>query len=100
LQPDKFGPPRIMSRPTRKDKAPMANVKEILRDLRAERDKLDAAIQALQGIDHSGRAPNGRRHRSIKATTRRARRRMSAAGRARIAAAQRARWAKIRGKKT
>jgi hypothetical protein len=64
----------------------MVNVSGILKLLIEERDRLNTAIAALQGV--SGGASRGRR----KGT-------MSAAGKARSAAAQRARWAKIRRSK-
>src|SRR5438876_12328112 len=62
----------------------MANFDAIVKQLEAERDRIDAAIKALRGIGQhsSGSQPN---------------RRISAAGRARIAAAARARWAKVKG---
>jgi len=63
------------------------NLDQILGELRNERDRLDRAIAALDGISTG------------KAVTRRGRRggrHLSAAARARIAAAQRARWAKLR----
>jgi len=72
----------------------MADYRAVLKQLQAERDRLDNAITAIAGIGRddtrSARSTGGRRGR----------RRMSAAGRARIAAAQRARWAKKRGQKT
>jgi hypothetical protein len=61
----------------------MTNLTEIIKQLEAERGRIDAAIRALRGV---GTVP----------ATKGKRRTMSAAGRARIAAAQRARWAKIR----
>src|SRR5256885_127593 len=65
---------------------------QILAQLRDERDRLDKAIAAIDGIGTStrGRPPGTR------AASGRRRRKMSAAGRARIAAAQRARWAKAK----
>jgi hypothetical protein len=66
----------------------MSNLDSILTELRSERDRLNHAIAALEGI--------GSDHASYKPT----RRKLSAAGRARIAASQRARWAKFKaGKK-
>jgi hypothetical protein len=54
--------------------------------------KLDDAITTLQKLSRNGaRPPAG-------VGGRKARRRMSAAGRRRIAAAQRARWAKVKAK--
>lgn len=80
----------------------MANFGRVLRNLRQERDhaqreveRLDQAISVLEGLssrDHMGRRRGPGRPRK-------ARRGMSAAGRARIAAAQRARWAKLKRKK-
>jgi hypothetical protein len=58
----------------------------IVKQLEAERDRLDSALQALRGIGHVSGRGGGRKGRT-----------MSAAGRRRIAAAQRARWAKVRG---
>jgi len=65
----------------------MADFGAIVKQLEAERDRLDAAITALRGL--SGNTSGVPRKR----------RTMSAAARRRIAAAQRARWAKLRGKK-
>jgi hypothetical protein len=70
----------------------MSAYSRILQELVDERDRLNEAITAIEGISGNG-------SRSVAGTRgRRGRRRMSAAGRARIAAAQRARWAKQRGK--
>ena len=63
----------------------MADLSAIVAQLKAERAKLDKAIEALSGVDGSGGG--------------RGTRRLSAAARARIAAAQRARWAKFKAKK-
>ena len=71
----------------------MADYRGVLKQLEQERDSLNQAIKAIEGISIDGRG-------SARITRgRRGRRRMSAAGRARIAAAQRARWAKQRGQK-
>jgi hypothetical protein len=62
----------------------MADLGAVVAQLKAERAKLDKAIEALSGVGvNSG---GGRR-------------RLSAAARERIAAAQRARWAKFKAKK-
>jgi hypothetical protein len=66
----------------------MADLGSILHQLKQERDRLTSAIEALEGVAHSGHAAGGGRGRR--------RRKMSAAARARIAAAQRARWAKVK----
>ena len=63
----------------------MVDLSDIIKHLVTERDRLNDAIAALQGVNgvpHSGK-PGGKRG-------------ISAAGRARIGAAQRARWAKVR----
>jgi hypothetical protein len=65
----------------------MADLDAMVAQLKAERAKLDKAIEALSGVagKSSGGGPGTRR--------------LSAAARARIAAAQRARWAKFKAKK-
>src|SRR5438309_8574071 len=62
----------------------MANLDAIVKELEAERDRIDSAITALRGIGQSSSGSQPKRH-------------ISAAGRARIAAAARARWAKVKG---
>ena len=66
----------------------MADLSAVVAQLKAERAKLDKAIEALSGFagksSDAGRGP----------------RRLSAAARERIAAAQRARWAKFKAKKS
>jgi hypothetical protein len=65
----------------------MADLGAVLEQLKAERTKLDKAIEALSSVaGKSGGGGGGKR-------------RLSAAARARIAAAQRARWAKFKAKK-
>ena len=70
------------------------NTKEILASLRAERDKLNKAITAVETL---AEAPPSSAKANNKATTSAAgkpkKRVMSAAGRKRISEAQRARWA-------
>jgi hypothetical protein len=61
------------------------NLNQVIGLLKAERARIDAAIQALEGSV----SPNNSSGRRFK---------MSAAGRARIAAAQRRRWAKVKAK--
>ena len=81
------------------------NTNEIVQRLRAERARLDAAIQALQGIGGAGSGKRrGRPPASVNkpvSTTRTKRRGMSAAARKRIAEFMRKRWAaaKKSGKK-
>ena len=64
----------------------MADLGAIVAQLKAERAKLDKAIEALSGVAGNSGGNGGRR-------------KLSAAARARIAAAQRARWAKFKAKK-
>jgi hypothetical protein len=59
------------------------HLSEIVKELKAERSRLDAAINALEGVSSNGAGPRKRGT-------------MSLAGRRRIAAAQRARWAKFK----
>jgi hypothetical protein len=61
----------------------------IIKQLTEERDRLNAAITALQGLSPAA-SRKGSPHKGRTKGT------MSAAGRARIAAAQRARWAKVK----
>jgi hypothetical protein len=63
----------------------MADLGAIVAQLKAERAKLDKAIEALSSV--AGRSGGS------------GKRRLSAAARGRIAAAQRARWAKFKAKK-
>jgi hypothetical protein len=67
----------------------MANLTSVLKYLEQERNRL--GVQ-LEGLNHALSVLSG-------TSNHRARRTISAAGRARIAAAQRARWAKVRGHK-
>jgi len=64
----------------------MADVGARVAQLKAERAKLDKAIEALSSV--AGKSGGGGGTRKL-----------SAAARARIAAAQRARWAKFKAKK-
>jgi len=65
----------------------MADLSAVLEQLKAERAKLDRAIEALSGVvGRSGKGRGGKR-------------KLSAAARARIAEAQRKRWAKFKAKK-
>jgi hypothetical protein len=75
------------------------NVTEIVLQLRDERSRLDAAIQALEGVGGVTSAPIKRRGRPPGITNKltsggpKKRRGMSAAARKRIAEAMRKRWA-------
>lgn len=84
------------------------NTNEIVQQLRVERDKLDAAIKALEGVGgesgHGKRRgrPPGSANKSASAAVKSSKRRsMSAAARKSIAEAMRKRWAaaKKSGKK-
>ena len=83
------------------------NVTEIVRQLRDERSRLEAAIQALEGVGSGMSAPIKRRGRPPGTTNKptaggaKKRRGMSTAARKRIAEAMRNRWAaaKKSGKK-
>ena len=70
------------------------DINRILAELRAERDRIDQAISALEAVKSTGGPRVGRPPKGARKMRRRGR--MSAAGRARIAAAQRARWAKAK----
>ena len=70
------------------------NLQKIVAELRAERDRLDKAIAALNSVSTQPR--RGRPPKAVQTSARPKRRRLSAAGRARIAAAQHARWAKAK----
>jgi hypothetical protein len=75
------------------------NTSEIVQQLRAERNRLDAAIQALEGIGDGSSAPAKRRGRppgstnKTTASTPAKKRTMSAASRKRISEMMRKRWA-------
>jgi hypothetical protein len=71
------------------------DIQTIVSDLKAERNRIDQAISALEGLTST--AP--RRGRPLKApTTSGKRRRMSPAARKRISEAMKQRWAKWKGK--
>ncbi len=70
------------------------DIRRILAELRAERDRIAQAITAIESLNSAGRRI-GRRGRGAQATEAkpRRRRRMSAAARKRISAMMKARWA-------
>ena len=70
---------------------PFMDTSRILAELRAERDRIDRAIVAIEGLNSTGHGSASRAQRAV-----RTRRTFSAATRARMAAAQRARWAKAK----
>jgi hypothetical protein len=69
------------------------DTKQILTDLRTERDRIDRAISALEGLDGAGALRATAPGTQTPASQPRGRRKMSPAGRKRIAEAQKARWA-------
>ena len=69
------------------------NITALLSQLRAERDRIDQAIPALEALDGRGQSAAPAK------AARRGRRRMSAAARKRIAAAQKKRWAAVKAGK-
>ena len=74
------------------------DIQNILGDLKKERERLDRAITALEGLG-SGPRRRGRPVGSHNVTSaKRPRRHMSAAARKRISAAMKQRWAKWKGK--
>ena len=64
------------------------DLKNVIADLRKERDRIDQAIAAMEGISGGATAGPGRRRR----------RRLSAAARKRISEGMRARWAERKKK--
>jgi len=64
------------------------DINRIVDGLKAERDRIDQAIAALEALNSAGHRSAGRQPKAM-----RKRRVFSAATRARMAAAQRARWA-------
>ena len=75
------------------------NINGILGELRAERDRIERAIAAIEGLDSTGRARAVRPPRV--AATRKRRGRMSAAARRKMSRLMKQRWAqgKMRLKK-
>src|SRR5690242_20810971 len=74
------------------------DIQRMLADLNAERNRLDEAISALQGIESAAPSGTVRRGRPPgRPAKTRGRRRMSAEARRRISEAAKARWAKRKG---
>ena len=71
---------------------------DIVKELKQQRDRLDAAIAALEGGRGSRKAANGRRKTRQGAPNgrRKGKRTLSAAARKRISEAAKARWAKAK----
>lgn len=79
------------------------NTKNILDELKSERERIDRAIAALEALDETGTAKRpGRPAGGGNSAAKPARRKLSAAARKRIADAQKRRWAaaKAAAKKT
>jgi hypothetical protein len=75
------------------------DTKPILAELRAERQRIDQAITALESLDHAGSSASPATSASLTRTaTSPKRRRMSAAGRKRISEAAKAMWAERKKK--
>lgn len=75
------------------------DIQQIVADLKSERDRIDAAIRALEGTRKSGRGPGrpvGSGKRS--STAGRRRRTMSPAARKRISEMMKLRWAERKKK--
>ena len=72
------------------------NIRTILDDLRAERSRIDEAIQALEALGGNGR--RGGRGRAAATSTPRRRRHMSPAARRKISEMMKARWAERKKK--
>lgn len=66
------------------------DIKKIIAELRAERDKIAAAISALEAVNS---APSGQADRPPRATARSRRGRMSAAARRKLSRLLKQRWA-------
>jgi hypothetical protein len=68
------------------------DTRRILGKLRAERERLDRAIVAIEGLDGTSTRAARTSHATVTSTPR-GRRRMSAAARKRLSALMKARWA-------
>jgi hypothetical protein len=74
------------------------SLQQIVAELTAERDQLDKAIAALNGISTQPRRGRPPKKMQTTTTSRRRRRHLSAEGRRRISEAAKRRWAKHRKK--
>ena len=74
------------------------DIQNILGDLKRERERLDRAIAALEGIGATGPRRRGRPAGSVSAKPGRPRRHMSAAARKRISEMMKQRWAERKRK--
>lgn len=70
------------------------NTSQLIAQLRQERDKLDAAISALEGLDGTpARKPTGKAGAGTKGQAKPAKRKISAAARRKMSEAAKLRWA-------
>ena len=71
---------------------------DIVKELKEQRDRLEAAISALEGGRSARKAANGKRKTGPRAVNgrRKGKRRLSAAARKKISEAAKARWAKAK----
>jgi hypothetical protein len=69
----------------------LMDANRILSDLRAERDRIDRAIAAIEGLNSTGGRRRGRPPKAV--ATRRRRGRMSAAARRKLSRLLKQRWA-------
>ncbi len=69
------------------------DIQNVLADLKRERARLDAAIEALQGLGSGRKRGPGRPAGSVKAKAASGRRHMSASARKRISEMMKKRWA-------
>jgi len=76
------------------------NISRLVTELKSERDRIERAIAAIEGLNSTGRRRAGRPPGSITSEPKkRGRRRMSAAARKRISEIQKKRWAAWRKKR-
>jgi hypothetical protein len=74
------------------------DIQTIVSDLRAERNRIDRAISALEGLTSSSSPRRGRPSKAKQAAVSGKKRGMSASARTRISEAMKKRWAKWHGK--
>jgi len=73
-------------------------IQTLVSQLKAERDRIDQAIAALEGLSSSAPARRGRPPKATRASAAGKARTMSPAARKRISEAMKQRWARWRGK--
>jgi len=75
------------------------NLQQVVAELKAERDRIERAIAAIEGLNSTGRRRRGRPLGSANALKKRGHRHMSAEARKRISEATKRRWAAWRKRK-